>query len=192
MESWIGGGGGGAPFHRASVVTFRAVNLMPRAAPGYVGTTGIGGAALAVRPLDSWLLTYQRTFGRDRFDLRPLPMPMRLEIAYAINAASMSGYAMTRPHHIRRLLRALPGGDAASLLDRSPESWMSYLGFSSERGYIERRFLLDAIGYLRDLIEGAGWDTEYPRDVWLLRRLGYPGRDTCLRFTELSRSGCGS
>jgi hypothetical protein len=29
---------------------------------------------------------------------------------------------------------------------RSPESWMAYLGFSSERGYIERRFLLDAIG----------------------------------------------
>jgi hypothetical protein len=34
-----------------------------------------------------------------------------------------------------------------SLLDRNPESWMCYLGFSSERGYIERRFLLDAIGY---------------------------------------------
>ena len=55
----------------------------------------------------------------------------------------------------------------------------SYLEFSSERGSVERRFLLDAIGYLRDLVDGAGWDAEYPRDVWLLRRLGYPGRDNC-------------
>lgn len=60
---------------------------------------------------------------------------------------------------------------------------MPYLGFSSERGHIERRFLLDAIGYLRDLVEGVGWDAEFPRDVWLLRRLGSPGRDTRFRFT---------
>jgi hypothetical protein len=49
----------------------------------------------------------------------------------------------------------------------------------------ERRFLLDAIGYLRDLVEGVGWDAEFPRDVWLLRRLGFPGRDTRLRFTGI-------
>ena len=69
----------------------------------------------------------------------------------------------------------------ASLLDRSPE-WIGYLGYSSERGYVERRFLLDAIGYLQDLVDGVGWDAEYPRDIWLLRRLGYPGRDSQLRF----------
>jgi hypothetical protein len=38
------------------------------------------------------------------------------------------------------------------------------------------------MGYLRDLIDGVGWDAEYPRDVWLLRRLGYPSRDGQLRF----------
>lgn len=110
---------------------------------------------------------------------------MRLEIVYAIQCRVDERRTMIRPHYIRRLLRALPGGGVASLLDRSPELWMSYLGFSRERGYIERRFLLGAIGYLRDLIEGVGWDNEYPRDAWLLRRLGYPGRDTCLRFTEI-------
>ncbi len=89
-------------------------------------------------------------------------MPMRLEIAYAIQCRVDERRTITRPHSIRRLLRALPGGGITSLLDRSPESWMAYLGFSSERGHIERRFLLDAIGYLRDVVEGVGWDAEFP------------------------------
>ncbi len=53
-RTWKAGSEGAAVahrFHRGSVVTFRAVNLMPKAALGYVGTTGIGGAALAVRRL---------------------------------------------------------------------------------------------------------------------------------------------
>ena len=89
-------------------------------------------------------------------------MPMRLEIAYAIQRRVDERRTRTRPRQIRRLLRALPGGGADSLLDRTPEDWIAYLGFSCERGYIERRFLLDAIGYLRDLVEGVGWDAEYP------------------------------
>jgi len=53
-QTWKAGSEAAAvahPFQRASVVTFRAVNLMPKAALGYAGTTGIGGAALGVRRL---------------------------------------------------------------------------------------------------------------------------------------------
>jgi hypothetical protein len=50
---------------------------------------------------------------------------------------------------------------------------------------VELRFLLDTIGYVSDLV-GTGWDAEYPRDEWLLHRLGYPGRDTVLRFTGIT------
>jgi integrase len=184
LTSWITTGGGGEPLPAADNCRFPGCELDAEGSAGLCGHHRYRWIRAGRPPLDSWLLTCE-TFGRDRFDLRPLPMPMRLEIAYAIQCRVDERRTMTRPHHIRRLLRALPGGGVASLLDRSPESWMSYLGFSSERGYIERRFLLDAIGYLRDLIEGVGWDAEYPRDVWLLRRLGYPGRDTCLRFTEI-------
>jgi len=120
--------------------------------------------------------------GRDRFDLRALPMPMRLEIAYAIQRRVDERRTKTRPDTLRRLLNQLPTSGVSSLLDRNPDQWNTHLGFSSERGSVARRFLLDAIGYLRDLIDGVGWDAEYPRDVWLLRRLGYPGRDTALRF----------
>jgi integrase len=184
LKSWIAGGGGGAPLPSGQRCRFPGCELDAEGSAGLCGHHRDWWCRAGRPPLDSWLLTCE-TFGRDRFDLRPLPMPMRLEIAYAIQCRVDERRTMTRPHHIRRLLRALPGGGVESLLDRSPESWMSYLGFSSERGYIERRFLLDAIGYLRDLIEGVGWDSEYPRDVWLLRRLGYPGRDTCLRFVEI-------
>jgi integrase len=135
-------------------------------------------------PIESWLLGCA-TFGQDRFDLRALPEPMRMEIAFAIQCRVDERRTITRPHSIRRLLRALPAAGATSLLDRSPEAWMTYLGFSNERGHIERRFLLDAIGYLRDVEEGVGWDAEFPRDVWLLRRLGFPGRDARFRFTGI-------
>lgn len=126
--------------------------------------------------------------GLDRFDLRALPMPMRLEIAYAIQRRVDARRTKTRPDQIRRLLRRLPSSGASSLLDRDHAGWNAYLGFSSERGSIERRFLLDAIGYLHDLADGAGWDTEYPRDAWLLRRLGYGGRDAVLRFDRIEAS----
>jgi hypothetical protein len=184
LASWIAGGGGAEPLAATGNCGF----------PG-CGLDAEGSAGLCVHhrerwiragrpPLESWLLSCE-TYGTDRFDLRPLPLPMRLEIAYAIQCRVDERRTKTRPHEIRRLLRALPGGGVASLLDRSSESWIAYLGFSSERGYTERRFLLDAIGYLRDLAEGVGWDAEYPRDVWLLRRLGYPRHDSCLRFTGI-------
>ncbi|WP_204011791.1 tyrosine-type recombinase/integrase [Virgisporangium aurantiacum] len=136
-------------------------------------------------PMQSWLLGCA-TFGQDRFDLRPLPTPMRHEIAYAIQCRVDERRTITRPHSIRRLLRAMPGAGVTSLLDRSPEAWTAFLGFSTERGHIERRFLLDAIGYLRDVVEGVGWEAEFPRDVWLLRRIGFPGRDAQLRFTGIA------
>lgn len=37
-----------------------------------------------------------------------------------------------------------------------------------------------------DLAEAAGWEAEYPRDVWRMHRLGYDG-DRTLRFAEISQ-----
>jgi len=47
-------------------------------------------------------------------------------------------------------------------------------------------FLGYAIECLLDLRDGTGWDSEYERDVWLLRRLGVAGHDGArLDVTEL-------
>ena len=184
LTRWIAEGGGG-PLPRGQVCRFPGCELDAEGTAGlclhHRGRWIHGGRP----PVESWLVTCE-IFGRDRFDLRLLPMPMRLEIAYAIQCRVDERRTKTRPHTIRRLLRRLPGGGVASLLDRSPDSWIDYLGFCTERGSVERRFLLDAIGHLRDLVDGTGWDTEYPRDEWLLRRLGYPGRDNVLRFTGIA------
>ncbi len=110
---------------------------------------------------------------------------MRLEIAYAIQRRVDERRTKTRPDVLRRLLNQLRDSGSTSLFERSPTQWTVDLGFSSERGSVSRRFLLDAIGYLTDLVDGVGWDCEYPRDVWLLRRIGHPGRDMALRFDGL-------
>jgi integrase len=184
LERWIAEGGGG-PLPAGDLCRFPGCQLDAEGAAGlcvHHRSRWIRGGR---PPVESWLLTCE-TFGRDRFDLRRLPTPMRLEIAYAIQCRVDERRTKTRPDTIRRLLRRLPGGGVDSLLDRCPDSWIDYLEFSSERGSVERRFLLDAIGYLCDLVDGTGWDAEYPRDVWLLRRLGYPGRDNVLRFTGIA------
>ncbi|WP_067480433.1 tyrosine-type recombinase/integrase [Nocardia amamiensis] len=184
LTGWIADGGGGPPLPTGTRCRFPDCGLDAEGEAGLCDHHRSRWIRADRPPLQSWLISCS-TFGQDRFDLRPLPIPMRHEIAYAIQCRVDERRTQTRPHQIRRLLRALPGGGVDSLLARTPESWTSYLGYSSERGYIERRFLLDAIGYLRDAIDGTGWDAEFPRDVWLLRRLGLPGRDAQFRFTGI-------
>ncbi|HEX5349628.1 MAG TPA: site-specific integrase [Pseudonocardiaceae bacterium] len=185
-DAWIAAGAGG-PLPAAPACAF------PTCALDAEGTAGLCEAHRSrwIRhgrpPVEQWI-EHCMLWGRDRFDLRALPTPMRWEIAYAIQRRVDERRTKTRPESILRLLRALPRSGATSLLDRAPEEWTTYLGYSSERGYIERRFLFDAISYLHDLIDGVGWDEEYPRDVWLLRRLGYPGRDGQLRFDGIEAS----
>jgi integrase len=134
--------------------------------------------------VEAWLADCAM-FGLDRYDLRALPMPMGLEIAYALQCRVDARRTKTRPDQVRALLRKLAVSGAGSLLERPADDWNASLGFSSRHGDSERRFLLDAICYLRDLADGSGWDSEYPRDVWLLRRLGYPARDAVLRFDQI-------
>jgi integrase len=181
LAGWVADGGGGPPLPAGPACKFPTCSLDAEGSAGLCQVHRSRWIRHGRPPVQDWL-QHCMLWGRDRFDLRGLPTPMRWEIAYAIQRRVDERRTKTRPESILRLVRALPGSGATSLLDRTPQDWNTYLGYSSERGYIERRFLLDAISYLRDLIDGVGWDAEYPRDVWLLRRLGYPGRDGQLRF----------
>ena len=181
---WIADGGGGLPLPRTPACRFHECGLDSEGAAGLCQAHRARWARNGRPPVEAWLADCAM-FGLDRFDLRALPMPMRLEIAYAIQRRVDARRTRTRPDQVRALLRKLAVSGASSLLDRPADDWNASLGFSSRHGDSERRFLLDAIGYLRDLAEGAGWDTEYPRDVWLLRRLGYDGRDAVLRFDRI-------
>ena len=181
---WIAEGGRGRPLPRTSPCRFTGCGLDCEGAAGLCYVHRCRWVRNGRPSVEVWVADCAM-FGLDRFDLRALPTPMRSEVAYAIQCRVDARRTKTRPDQIRRLLRKLPGSGARSLLDLSLLEWNQYLRFSSERGSIERRFLLDAIGYLRDLTEGVGWDSEYPRDVWLLRRLGHPGRDATIRFDSI-------
>ena len=178
--SWAAGHSG-PPFPRGAPCALPHCQLDGEGPSGLCRSHRVRWASKGKPPIAEYVLSCE-SFARDRFDLRPLPTPMRLEIAYAIQRRVDERRTKTRPDVLRHLLNQLRDSGATSLLERSPATWAVDLGFSTERGSVSHRFLLDAIGYLTDLVEGVGWDCEYPRDVWLLRRIGYPGRDTALRF----------
>ncbi len=182
--AWIAAGGGGGPLPRTPVCRFHQCGLDSEGDAGLCQVHRARWIRNGRPPVEAWLADCAM-FGLDRYDLRALPMPMRLEIAYAIQCRVDARRTKTRPDQVRALIGKLPASGVSSLLDRTAEDWNTSLGFSSLHGDSERRFLLDALGYLRDLADGTGWDAEYPRDVWLLRRLGYPARDAVLRFDRI-------
>jgi hypothetical protein len=72
----------------------------------------------------------------------------------------------------------------ASLLDWTMPRWVEYFdaNHSARHGQNGQvAFLRYAYQCLEDLRCGSGWEAEFPRDVWELRRLGIEGRKR-LRF----------
>jgi len=137
------------------------------------------------RPPADEFIDYCADYGEDRFDLRPLPASLRLEVQYALQCRVDANRTRTTPRSIKPLLEHLAGTGAGSLLDRSLDDWLHELpAAASTRS--PRAFLGYAIECLLDLRDGSGWDNEYMRDVWLLRRLGVTGHDGArLDFTAI-------
>lgn len=130
-------------------------------------------------PLDEFIVECV-TFGHDRFDLRKLPPVMRAEFAYGLQRRADEARTQTRPQELRRLWKRLPAG-VGSLRVRDHHAWLTALGWQGHKTTASR-FLADTLDWLDDLEHGVGWDSEFDRDVWQLRRLGYPNRDSALRF----------
>lgn len=114
------------------------------------------------------------TFADPVFGLRALPAPMRLEIAYGLQCRRDDHRTKTPARPLRPLLGLLAASGASSLLDRPLEDWLADLLPVSRWGSMPRSFVRYTVERLEDLLQGEGWEAEFPRDVWLLRRLGYP------------------
>ena len=135
-------------------------------------------------PVDEFI-SYCAHYGEDRFDLRAMPPHLRLEIQYTLQCRVDTHRTRTTPRSIKPLLDHLATSGVESLLERSLTEWLAGLPASAATNS-PRAFLGFAIERLHDLRDDTGWDGEYRRDVWLLRRLGIAaGDDARCDFTPV-------
>lgn len=139
------------------------------------------------RPPAAEFIAYCTNYGEDHFDFRSLPPQLRLEVQYAIQCRVDANRTRTTPRSIKPLLDHLTGqgGATVSLLDHPLQDWPARLPAAASTTS-PRAFLAYAIDCLLDVRDGTGWDSEYSRDVWLLRRLGVAaGHGARLDFTPV-------
>jgi integrase len=137
------------------------------------------------RPPTAEFIAYCASYGEDRFDLRLLAPQLRLEIQYALQCRVDANRTRTTPRSIKQLLDHLSASEVESLLEHPLDDWLVGLPAAAAL-HTPRAFLGYAIECLLDLRDGTGWECEYERDVWRLRRVGVAGHNGArLDFTAV-------
>lgn len=137
-------------------------------------------------PLDDFVADHLNV-GAPGFRIGPLPQPLRSEIAYGLQRRADDRRVRIRPSVIARLIKFLAASGHTSLMDLPIQVWREQ--FQAANGTIRAdHFLLFTFESVQDLLTGSGWETEYARDVWLLRRLGFQGAHSAtMRFEPISQ-----
>jgi integrase len=136
--------------------------------------------------LEEFTASYDQPAGdREHADLTVLPAQMRLEVQYALQCRRDDNMIRTKPTTIRSAVRWLAASEAASLLDRSEQDWRAACPPHAAKSGHPVALLIYAHRKVTALAEGEGWDNEYPRDTWHLRRLGIDSQCATLRFTDI-------
>ncbi len=116
------------------------------------------------------------SYGEARFDFRPLTFPgLKLEFQYALQCRHDQREGRLQPMVVVPVVRVAAAAGVRSLLDWPVDRWEREFPNLDPRGALwqgERGFLRYARARVEDLVQGGGWDAEFPRDVWNLRRLG--------------------
>jgi integrase len=141
---------------------------------------------VAGRPPLSEFTVLCESYGDDRFDFRPLASrrQLRLELQYALQCRHDERQVKTPAGIARPVIAVVASSPVSSLLEWSLEQWGGYFDANHAARHGKNgqlAFLRYAYGRLEDLGCGTGWEAEFPRDVWELRRLGVEGRKR-LRF----------
>lgn len=135
-------------------------------------------------------IRYHQTRGIDRVDLRALPPQLKLELQYALQHRADDRRGKMRPRDVQTVVRFIAHGGTTSLLDWPMDAWdarfRASVGSIGVRSHsLPRSFLRYAWQRIDDLAGGYGWEAEYPRDVWDLRRLGIDRGPRRLRFDRI-------
>ena len=120
------------------------------------------------RPDDTEYLAHCQQRGTARIDFRGLAPQLKLELQYAVQSRHDQATIIAAPPVIAWAIRITKHAAVTSLLDLSAEQWRELAG-AKEGTY--QRFLIFARETVETLRDGAGWDVEYPRDIWRLHRL---------------------
>ena len=112
---------------------------------------------------------------------------LRLEMQYALQCRHDDRTAKTSAEVVNRVVRFLVQTATVSLLDRPEDSWRAASSHPAPRDAGARALLRYARRTVDDLANDGGWDREYPRPVWQLRRLGFEGNQT-LAFDVIAQS----
>jgi integrase len=112
-----------------------------------------------------------------RLDL--LAPQLKLEMQYALQCRADQRTTRTPPVVVMQTVRLLAGTDVTSLLDLPEQQWTTDLPCTNARS-----LLIYARRQVADLAEAGGWEAEFDRDVWQMRRLGFDGNQT-LVFTTI-------
>ena len=109
---------------------------------------------------------------------------LALEIQYAMQCRRDERTSKTFPTVVMQVVRFLGTTTVTSLLDQDEDAWRAQIGRPAPKDSNPRALLIYARRKVEDLADAGGWEAEYPRDVWQLRRLGFPGQQT-LTFQEI-------
>jgi len=118
--------------------------------------------------------------------LDPLRMQLRLELQYALQCRHADRTAKLSAAVVNRLVRFLVDTSVTSLLDHPEVAWRTPSSGPLPKDSGTRALLLYARRKVHDLAYDNGWDAEYARPLWQLRRLGYPGNET-LSFEAITQ-----
>ena len=138
------------------------------------------------RPDTDQFVVLCESYGDDRFDFRPLGdrRQLKLELQYALQCRQDERQVKTPAAVARPVIALAAASPVISLLDLPVQRWAGFFDACHAARHGQNgqlAFLRYAHRCLEDLRCGSGWEAEFPRDVWELRRLGIEGRKR-LRF----------
>ena len=143
----------------------------------------------AGRPGTGEFIVICESKGDDRFDFRPLAgrRQLKLELQYALQCRHDERHVNTTSGTVRRTITLAAASSVTSLLDWPTRRWAAFFDENLNARHDQNgqlAFLRYAHAHVEDLQVGTGWEAEFPRDVWELRRLGIEGRPR-LRFDRI-------
>ena len=124
---------------------------------------------------------------REQADLTALPGRLRLEVQYALQCRRDDNMIRTKPTTVRSMVRWVAESGTASLLDHGEQGWRGLCPPHAARSGHPVALLIYAHRKVTAVAEGEGWDNEYPRDTWHMRRLGIESPCATLQFAGIGQ-----